>query len=74
MERIHTEMMVQYLKNLPDRATGKSGLPTQPTGYYKEYVNPIPNMSGPGPQRVIVGKNGEAYYTSDHYKTFIKIR
>ena len=61
-------------KNLPDRTTGKSGLPTQPMGYYKEYVNPTPNISGPGPQRVIVGKNGEAYYTSDHYKTFIKIR
>ena len=61
-------------KNLPDRTTGNSGLPTQPTGYYKEYVHPTPNISGPGPQRVIVGQNGEAYYTNDHYTTFIKIR
>lgn len=61
-------------KNLPDRTTGKSGLPPQTTGYYKEYVHPTPNISGPGPQRVIVGQNGEAYYTNDHYKTFIKIR
>ncbi|MGI8444319.1 hemagglutinin repeat-containing protein, partial [Pectobacterium versatile] len=61
-------------KNLPDRGTGKIGLPSQPIGYYKEYVHPTPNISGPGPQRVIVGQSGEAYYTNDHYKTFIKIR
>uniref|UniRef100_UPI001C937AFB VENN motif pre-toxin domain-containing protein n=1 Tax=Yersinia similis TaxID=367190 RepID=UPI001C937AFB len=61
-------------KNLPDRDTSKIGLPSQPIGYYKEYVHPTPNISGPGPQRVIVGKNGEAYYTNDHYKTFIKIK
>ncbi|MEN4543365.1 hemagglutinin repeat-containing protein [Pantoea agglomerans] len=61
-------------RNQPDRATGVSGLPTQPNGYYKEYVHPTPNISGPGPQRIIVGQNGEAYYTNDHYKTFIKIR
>ncbi|HAB24038.1 MAG TPA: hypothetical protein DCE30_04555 [Pantoea sp.] len=35
---------------------------------------PYPIISDPGPQRVIVGQNGEAYYTNDHYKTFIKIR
>lgn len=61
-------------KNLPDRITGQSGLPIHPTGYYKEYVQPTPNISGPGPQRIIVGQSGEAYYTNDHYKTFIKIR
>ncbi|WET14953.1 ribonuclease domain-containing protein [Yersinia intermedia] len=61
-------------KNLPDRTTGVSGLPTQSAGYYKEYVHSTPNISGPGPQRIIVGQNGEAYYTNDHYKTFIKIR
>ncbi|WKA60627.1 hemagglutinin repeat-containing protein [Pectobacterium aroidearum] len=61
-------------KNLPDRGTGKIGLPSQPIGYYKEYVHPTPNILGPGPQRIIVGQNGEAYYTNDHYKTFMKIR
>ncbi|MDF7670422.1 ribonuclease domain-containing protein [Orbaceae bacterium ESL0721] len=33
-----------------------------------------PNIQGPGPQRIIVGQKGEMYYTSDHYKTFIKIK
>ena len=49
-------------------------LPAKPSGYYKEYVHPTPKLSGPGPQRVIVGANGDAWYTPDHYKTFLKIR
>ncbi|WP_411722632.1 hypothetical protein [Pantoea agglomerans] len=47
--------------NYPDRTTGISGLPKQPNGYYKEYVHPTPDIPRPGPQRIIVGQNGEAY-------------
>lgn len=49
-------------------------LPKQPVGYYTEYVHPTPGMSGPGPQRVIIGKGGEAFYTHDHYNSFRKVR
>jgi filamentous hemagglutinin len=35
---------------------------------------PTPGVSGPGPQRIVTGKNGEMYYTPDHYDTFIPIR
>lgn len=49
-------------------------LPNKKSGYYSEYVHPTPKLGGPGPQRVITGKEGEAYYTFDHYKTFQKIR
>lgn len=45
-------------------------LPPQPTGYYHEYVHPTPKVGGPGPQRVVLGKAGEVYYTADHYRTF----
>jgi filamentous hemagglutinin len=31
-------------------------------------------VGGPGPQRIVTGKSGEAYYTHDHYDTFRKIR
>jgi ribonuclease T1 len=48
-------------------------LPRKPTGYYKEYVHPTKGESGPGPQRII-GKEGEVWYTPDHYKTFKKIK
>jgi filamentous hemagglutinin len=45
-------------QNRPDRATGKIALPVQPQGYYTEYVIPTPGISGPGPQRLVVGKGG----------------
>ena len=49
-------------------------LPRKSAGYYKEYVHPTPGESGPGPQRIITGKEGEVWYTSDHYKTFKQIK
>lgn len=38
-----------------------------------EYVHPTPGVDGPGPQRIVVGKCGEMYYTADHYEAFISI-
>ena len=49
-------------------------LPKKPADYYTEYVHPTPGVSGPGPQRIVVGKGGEMYYTADHYKSFIPIK
>lgn len=49
-------------------------LPQKPAGYYREYVVPTDGLDGPGPQRLVMGQNGEAYYTPDHYQTFQKIR
>jgi len=48
-------------------------LPQKPVGYYKEYVHPTPELSGPGPQRIVMGQNGETYYTPDHYATFRRL-
>ena len=48
-------------------------LPSRLSGYYKEYVHPTPKLSGPGPQRIIVGKDGDVWYTPNHYKTFVRI-
>ncbi len=49
-------------------------LPSQSNGYYKEYVHPTPGIDGPGPQRIILGRDGDAHYTHDHYLTFKRIR
>ena len=49
-------------------------LPKQPAGYYREFVVPTPGEHGPGPQRLVVGKAGEMFYTSDHYKTFRRLK
>ena len=42
--------------------------------YYREYVVRTPNMREVGPQRLILGRDGEAYYTPDHYDSFIRIK
>lgn len=49
-------------------------LPRKSNGYYKEYVHPTPGVGGPGPQRVVIGEEGEVFYTHDHYKSFKRIR
>ncbi len=48
-------------------------LPKKTAGYYREYVHPTAGQDGPGPQRIIKGKNAETYYTHDHYRTFQRL-
>lgn len=45
-------------------------LPKKPKGYYHEWVHPTPKLRGAGPQRIITGKEGEKYYSPDHYGHF----
>jgi len=49
-----------------------SGAPTLPsnTTYTEFYLSPKPN---PGPERIVMGSNGDVYYTADHYNSFIKL-
>jgi filamentous hemagglutinin len=49
-------------------------LPVKPRRYYLEYVVRTPGISHAGPQRLIVGKGGELFYTFDHYASFRRIR
>lgn len=49
-------------------------LPRQPRGYYTEWVVRTQGVRNVGPQRLITGRNGEAYYTPDHYETFVPVR
>ena len=49
-------------------------LPKQNTGFYREFVHPVPSVSGPGLMRVVVGQGGGMWFTTDHYKSFIPIR
>jgi ribonuclease T1 len=48
-------------------------LPAQPRGYYREYTVPTPGASNRGARRVVQGRGGETWYTSDHYRTFVRI-
>ncbi len=48
-------------------------LPVQPRGYYREYTVPTPGATTRGARRVVQGKGGETWYTSNHYKSFVRI-
>jgi guanyl-specific ribonuclease Sa len=42
---------------------------------YREWdVNPLKKGVNRGAERLVTGSDGSAYYTKDHYKSFIKIR
>lgn len=60
--------------NFPLKGKITPELPVKPSGYYTEYVHPTPGISRVGPQRIVTGKNGEMYYTPDHYESFIQVR
>lgn len=48
-------------------------LPEQSPDYYREYTVPTPEMTTRGSRRLVIGNEGEIYYTDDHYLTFQKI-
>ncbi len=48
-------------------------LPSQPRGYYREYTVKSPWRRDRGPRRIIAGRQGEYFYTEDHYRSFRRI-
>jgi len=48
-------------------------LPRQRRGYYREYTVATPGLRDRGARRIITGRDGDRYYTDDHYRTFRRI-
>jgi ribonuclease T1 len=48
-------------------------LPIRERGYYQEYTVPTPGISHRGARRIVGGRQGELYYTADHYRSFKRI-
>jgi ribonuclease T1 len=48
-------------------------LPLHPRGYYHEYTVKTPWRKDRGPRRIIAGRDGNYFYTDDHYRTFRRI-
>lgn len=49
-------------------------LPKQARGYYREYTVKTPGARNRGARRIVCGMPLECYYSSDHYRTFKRIR
>jgi len=48
-------------------------LPQRPNGYYREYTVPTPGSRDRGARRLVVGREGDVYYTDDHYESFRQV-
>ena len=48
-------------------------LPAQPVGYYREYTVVTPGSADRGTRRLVVGADGDVYYTGDHYASFRQV-
>lgn len=48
-------------------------LPIRQRGYYHEYTVRTPGSPDRGARRIIIGQNGQYYYTPDHYETFVPV-
>lgn len=48
-------------------------LPGQPRGYYREYTVTTPGARDRGARRIVAGRDGELYYSDDHYRTFRRV-
>ena len=48
-------------------------LPQRERGYYREYTVTTPGARDRGARRIVAGRNGEYYYTEDHYRSFRRI-
>ena len=48
-------------------------LPPRERGYYREYTVKTPGVRDRGPRRIVSGRDGDYYYTDDHYRTFRRI-
>ncbi len=48
-------------------------LPKKARGYYHEYTVKTPGARDRGARRIVTGRNGELYYTDDHYRTFRRV-
>jgi ribonuclease T1 len=48
-------------------------LPPEGRGYYKEFTVITPGSDDRGARRIIIGSQGERYWTADHYASFSRI-
>ncbi len=49
-------------------------LPPRYRGYYREYTVAPAGARERGARRIVAGRNGELYYSRDHYRSFLRIR
>jgi ribonuclease T1 len=49
-------------------------LPLRQRGYYREYTVKTPGSRDRGARRIVAGREGEYFYSDDHYRSFLRIQ
>ena len=49
-------------------------LPARDRAYYREYTVPTPGAKNRGARRIVAGRDGDFFYTDDHYNSFRRIK
>lgn len=70
IRRIEDGGAFQYRQDGVTFENREGRLPAEPRGYYREYTVTTPGAADRGARRLILGRDGELYYTPDHYRTF----
>jgi ribonuclease T1 len=48
-------------------------LPAHERSYYREYTVETPGSDDRGARRLVTGRDGELYYTENHYESFVAV-
>lgn len=48
-------------------------LPKRDRGWWHEYTVETPGSPDRGARRLVIGKDGETWYTADHYRSFVRL-
>lgn len=70
---IGTDGPFPYSKDGTEFRNREGRLPGRESGYYREFTVETPGSPDRGARRLVTGRNGEVYYTRDHYQTFIRL-
>jgi ribonuclease T1 len=71
IRRIDSGGTFQYRQDGVAFQNREGRLPSEPQGYYREYTVTTPGAVDRGARRLILGRQGELYYTPDHYRSFL---
>ena len=62
-----------YAKDGSEFQNREGRLPQKVHGYYREYTVETAGSADRGARRIVAGRDGEFYYTRDHYQSFVRL-
>ncbi len=73
LAKVKSGEKLPYAKDGTIYQNRNEALPKQAANYYREYTVQADPAKGRGTNRLVVGNNGETYYTTNHYGSFKRV-